>query len=58
MACNFTCKLANEKVVNMAVIAGYIQFNELGKTDFHYINQLADVFNRYKKADVQRFCQW
>ena len=39
----------------MAVIAGYIQFNELGKTEFHYINQLADVFNRYKKADVKRF---
>jgi len=39
----------------MAVIAGYIQFNELGKTEYHYINQLADVFNRYKKADVQRF---
>ncbi|RZF91933.1 asparagine synthase [Pseudoalteromonas sp. CO302Y] len=39
----------------MAVIAGYIQFNTLSKKELHYINQLATVFNQYRKADVHRY---
>ncbi|TMP15057.1 asparagine synthase [Pseudoalteromonas sp. S2721] len=59
MACNFTNKLANEKVVNMAIIAGYFQFNDSDKTDFKYINQLANVFSNYEEKHVRFFnCEY